>query len=472
MNWNNSNFFSDTSCGQRTLKLKVKMRSIYRFKLPLFLLGFLLYSTSCEVLDQSPQQDITPDLAFQSEKSARAALIGLYNGLQSGDYYGAYFQYTADNYADVSIYLGFFTGYNEVDDKNIPSSNLNVELIWLQAYETINVANEIIDNVPLIEENGFEQAEKDEIIGAAKCVRALCYLDLLTHYGEHWDQSSTFGLPLITKSTGGDFANVEFVPRNTVSETYDFILADLLDAEKVLPDSDDRTVASLGLTQALLARTYLFKGEYANAISKATAVIDNSNYALIDSYLDIFSNDQSGESIFELVYNSLDPSSLALYTIRRDEVRPDPELVASFETGDTRASLIAPVDGFVGDRFIKAEDFSNDENPAYIVRMAEMYLARAEAKFLSGDAEGALADLNAVRTRAGLSAHTNPDDFVNKLLDEIRWEFFAEGQRFRALVRLGKAEEVLGLQAFQRAYPIPFRELNIEGNQMEQNPGY
>lgn len=448
------------------------MNTISKYKLPLFLVGLLLFATSCDVLDQSPQQDITPDLAFQSEKAARAALVGLYNGLQSGDYYGAYFQYTADNYADVSIYLGFFTGFNEVDDKNIPSSNLNVELIWLQAFETINIANEIIDNVPLIEDSGFDQAEKDEIIAAAKCIRALCYLDLLTHYGEHWDESSTFGIPLITKSTGGDFANVEFVPRNTVAETYDFILNDLLDAEKSLPDSDDRTVASLGLAQALLARTYLFKGDYSNAITKSTAVIDNSNYALIDDYLDIFSSDLSGESIFELVYNSLDPSNLALFTIRRDEVRPDPALVASFEDGDVRASLIAPVDGFVGDRFIKAEDFSNDENPAYIVRMAEMYLARAEAKFLNGDPDGGLDDLNAVRTRAGLAAHTSSDDFINKLADEIRWEFYAEGQRFRSLVRLDKAEEVLGLQSFQRIYPIPFRELNIEGNQMAQNPGY
>ncbi len=448
------------------------MSTIIKYKLHLFLVGFLFYSTSCEVLDQSPQQDITPDLAFQSEKSARAALVGLYNGLQSGDYYGAYFQYTSDNYADVSIYLGFFTGFNEVDDKNIPSSNLNIELIWLQAYETINIANEIIDNVPLIEDSGFDQAEKDEIIAAAKCIRALCYLDLLTHFGEHWDDSSSFGLPLITKSTGGDFANVEFVARNTVAETYDLILADLTEAEKSLPDSDDRTVASLGLAQALLARTYLFKGDYTNAITKATAVIDNANYALIDNYLDIFASDLSGESIFELVYNSLDPSSLALYTIRRDEVRPDPALITSFEEGDVRASLIAPVDGFVGDRFIKAEDFANDENPAYIIRMAEMFLTRAEAKFLNGDAAGALEDLNAVRTRAGLAAHDSSEDFVNKLLDEIRWEFFAEGQRFRSLVRLGKAEEVLGLQAFQRIYPIPFRELNIEGNQLAQNPGY
>lgn len=448
------------------------MRSIYKLRLPLLLLGGLLFATSCEVLDQSPQQDITPDLAFASEKAARAALVGLYNGLQSGDYYGAYFQYTADNYADISIYLGFFTGYNEVDDKSIPSSNLNVELIWLQAYETINIANEIIDNVPLIEENGFDQAEKDQIIAAAKCIRALCYLDLLTHYGEHWDESSTFGLPLITTSTGGDFANVEFVARNSVAETYNFIITDLLDAEKSLPDSDDRTVASLGLAQALLARTYLFQGDYANAVTKASAVIDNGNYTLLDSYTDIFTTDLSGESIFELVYNSLDPSSLALYTIRRDEVRPDPELIASFEAEDSRASLIAPVDGFVGDRFIKAEDFSNDENPAYIIRMAEMYLLRAEAKFNTGDTDGALADLNAVRTRAGLPGHANTDDFINKLADEIRWEFYAEGQRFRSLVRLGLAQQVLGLQDFQRIYPIPFRELNIDGNQMAQNPGY
>ena len=245
------------------------------------------------------------------------------------------------------------------------------------------------------------------------------------------------------------------------------------DSDQWLEDgSYDRTRMSLGAVQALLSRVYLFQGNYAAAADYASRVIDNPNYGLNPSATDIFTSDLTEESIFELVYNTMDPSSLALWTIRRDEVRPEEELVASFAEGDTRRELISEIEGFNGVRFVKAEDFSNDENPAYILRMAEMYLNRAEARFQTGDTAGALEDLNAVRTRAGLPAHESSDDFINKLLDEIRWEFFGEGHRFPALVRLGKAEEVLGIEAFRKIYPIPFREVNAEGNQLTQNPGY
>ncbi len=432
----------------------------------------LLFS-SCDVLDQQPQDAVTPDLAFIDGKSARAALVGLYSSLQPEAYYGAYFQYTNDNFADITTFLGFYVGFQEVDSKNIPSTNDNIQQVWLGIYAAINGANEIIDGVPGVPDENFSPEERAEIIAQAKAIRALAYLDLLTHWGEHWDTGSEFGLPLATTSTGSNYANVVFLERSSVAATYDLIEGDLEDALAVLEDSGDNTRVNRAFVQGLLARTFLHKKDYAQAISYATQVIDNSNFELNPSYEDIFANDLTGESIFELVYNSLDQSNLALYTIRRDEVRPDPALIASFEPGDERRNLIAPVPGFVGERLIKSEDFSANANPAYIMRMAEMYLIRAEAKFLSGsDVAGALADLNAVRTRSGLPPHADASNFVDKLLNEIRWEFFGEGHRMRALARLNKAEEVLGIEAFRRIYPIPFRELNIKGNKLVQNPGY
>ncbi len=442
-------------------------------KLKYIIAGIGLLFASCDVLDQQPQDAVTPDLAFIDGKSARAALVGLYASLQPESYYGAYFQYTNDNFADITTYLGFYVGFQEVDSKNIPSTNDNIQQVWLGIYAAINVANEIIDGVPGVPDENFSQEERAEIIAQAKAIRALAYLDLLTHWGEHWDAGSAFGLPLVTKSTGSNFANVEFVERSSVAATYDLIVADLQDALAVLEDSGDNTRVTKAFVQGLLARTFLHRKDYAQATNYASQVIDNENFGLNPSSEDIFVSDLTSESIFELVYNSLDQSNLALYTIRRDEVRPDPALIASFEPGDQRRKLIAPVTGFVGERLIKAEDFSSNANPAYIMRMAEMYLIRAEAKFLSGsDAAGALADLNAVRTRAGLSPHADGSNFVNKLLNEIRWEFFGEGHRMRALARLNKAEEVLGIQSFRKIYPIPFRELNIKGNKLVQNPGY
>jgi len=428
--------------------------------------------SSCSVLDHDPQDSIVPEQAFDSEASVRSAVIGLYHQMQSHDYYGASFQYAADNYADISTYAGFYTEFKEADERVLPITNALVENIWLGVYRVINIANEIIDGVPGVADAGFTDEEKAEIIAEAKCIRALGYLDLLVHYGEHWDLSSEYGLPLTTKSTNSDYANIDLLSRSSVQETYNLILNDLESAETGLPDSDNRAVATKALAQSLLARTHLHMKDYTTAISYATLVVENTNYSLNPSFSDVFQSELTSESVFELVSTSLDQSDLALYTIIRDEVLPDEELKESFSDGDSRRGLIGPVEGKPNERFLKAEDFSSHANPAYVMRVSELYLFSAEAKHFSGDDAGALEDLNIVRTRAGLEPYDDSDDFLNKYMDENRWELFAEGKRFATLTRIGKAQEILGIEDFRRIYPVPFREFTIEGNQLEQNPGY
>ncbi|MEM6318691.1 MAG: RagB/SusD family nutrient uptake outer membrane protein [Bacteroidota bacterium] len=427
---------------------------------------------ACDVLDQDSVLQVSPEQAFTSESLARSAVNGIYDAMQEADYYGGRFQYSSDNVADVGFYAGFTVPFQELDNKIIPATNGNVANIWQAIFASINVANEVIAGVPLVEEEGFTEEERSSLLAEARALRALFNMDLLLYFGEHWDPSSSFGIPLVSTTNGGDFTRIENPSRSSVADSYQFILDDLNFAEGVLADSDDRTRVSLGMVQALLSRVYIYRGDYANAEAYATAVIDNPNYNLAADPTDIYFSDLTEESIFELVYNTLDPSSLALWTIRRDEVRPEEGLLASFEEGDLRRSLIREIDGFNGERFFKAEDFANDANPAYILRVAEMYINRAEARFLTGNVDGALEDLNAVRTRAGLPAHESADDFVNKHLNEVRWEFFGEGHRLPVLARLGQAASVLDIDPFRQIYPIPFNELNVEGNQLVQNPGY
>ncbi len=432
----------------------------------------LLLSTACNVLEQEPLDSITPDLAFEDGNAAEAAMNGLYSQLQDADYYGAYFQYIAENYSDVATYLGFFIAFRDADMGVIPSTNNGIEVIWLGAYRAINVANEIIAAVPEIEDESLSAERQAEMVAQARCIRGMAYLDLLTYFGEHWDEGSPYGLPLVTQSTGSDFANIELIPRSSVAETYAFIIADLQAAEAALPDSDDRGYVSKGLATGLLARTYLYQGEYALAEAKATELIDHPNYTLNPDYLDIFQSDLTSESVFELIFTAQDPSDLALFTLLRDEVRPDPDFVASFQDGDVRRQLIGPIEGEDRDRFLKAEDVATDANPAYVMRIAELYLIRAEARYRLGQPEGALDDINVIRKRAGLAAHNSTANLKQKLLDEWGWEFYQEGQRFRALVRLDEIGNVLDMEAFRAIYPIPFRELTIEGTLIEQNPGY
>ena len=442
------------------------------FNIRFFLAISILFIFSCNVLEHDPQDAIVPDQAFNSEASVRSAVVGLYHQLQSDDYYGASVQYASGNYTDISTYAGFNIEYQEAGEGILPPTNLLVEKIWLGAYRVINGANEIIGGVPGVVDNSFTEEERIIIIAEAKCLRALGYLDLLVHFGEHWDLSSIYGLPLVTQSTNSDYANVNMLARSSVQETYDFILNDLESAETGLPDSDNRAVATRALAQSLLTKTYVHMNDYVSAITYATQVINNVNYSLNPSFSDIFQSDLTSESIFELVFSSLDISNLALWTIIRDEVLPEETLIASFIDGDQRRGLIGNVEGKPYERLLKAEDFSNHANPAYIMRIAELYFFRAEAKHFSGDPDGAIDDLNTVRTRAGLEPYDDSSNFLEKYINENRWEFFGEGKRLYTLTRINKAGEVLGIEDFRRIYPIPAREFTIDGSQLVQNPGY
>lgn len=111
------------------------------------------------------------------------------------------------------------------------------------------------------------------------------------------------------------------------------------------------------------------------------------------------------------------------------------------------------------------------DNPAYIIRIAELYLIAAEAKGLAG---GGLSELNALRTNRGLGAATANSEaaFQQLVADERLAELNFEGDRFFDLARTGKISDVLGVDQEKGVFPIPQRELIASKNQVKQNPGF
>ncbi len=440
--------------------------------------AFSCFALSCDVLEQEPQASITPEVIFASEQGADAAVVGLYSFLQKDENYGELIPFAMDQYADVSTYAGFFEYYLDLDRNVVPATNTAVAELFRGGYATINLANIIISEVPNVDDAGYTEEERAEDIASAKTFRALAYFDLLRHFGEYWDSSSQFGMPLFTQSTGGDLANVAFAERASVDAIYQQILTDLTEAEADLPDSSDKTFVSQGFVQGLLARVYLYQKDYANAITRATQVIDNPNYELLPNYADVFSTGGNSEDIFKLLFNTQDPSSLSTFTISREEVLPDPALIAALEEdpNDTRQELLGQGPTGTQIRILKYPDGAGNSDPALVMRLAEIYFIRAEATALSGGSlDDALADINIIRERAGLdpvAAVANQDELIDLLLSEKYKEMFLEGHRFFDLVRLDRYDDVLGIEAFRRILPLPQRELDIDGNLMVQNPGY
>jgi len=336
----------------------------------------------------------------------------------------------------------------------------------------INAANAIIEAVPDLTD--ISQSDKDRILGSAYFIRGLAYFDLLRLYGEFYNTSSQFGVPVKLEPS----LDAEEVERSSVAAVYAQIESDLNTAIANLGNTGNKFLASRGAAQALLARVFLYQNNYQQAADLATTVINNSNYSLTENYNDIYLNEGSPESIFEVEFIQLeDPNAWASEMY----VTP-PEVTVSGEMEDfilfepERDALFDEVNGFF--RCIKYGTTRDDTGGNTIVlRISEMYLIRAEALGRLGEPADALDDINIITERAGFGPYEEEDlqtqsDLTDLLLTERRAEFAFEGHYWFDLVRYDEMEEVLGLESFRRIMPIPQRELNISSGILVQNPGY
>jgi hypothetical protein len=247
-----------------------------------------------------------------------------------------------------------------------------------------------------------------------------------------------------------------------------------------------------GLTKsginALLSRVYLYKGDKTKAALFATEVINSGDFALVDAvnYGTIFSKRLTSESIFELKFDAQNRSAYNGLTYGRDSaIRSEVNYVADISldqffqtrTGDVRAALLDFVNNnttiLPSGRTQKYRGEESRDNSAYMIRFAEMYLIRAEAK---GKTDG-LADLNLIRTQRGLTALTAADvptdsTYQKVVLDENQAEFNFEGHRYFDLARTRQLNAETGIDNFRSIMPIPGREMIASKGGIVQNPGY
>jgi hypothetical protein len=313
----------------------------------------------------------------------------------------------------------------------------------------------------------------------------MAHFDLLRYFGYHWDGASKFGVPVVkTVQSVEDVA-----PRSSVSETYTFIISEL-EAALQLTNTDDRSVqyVNTATIHALLARVYLYQKDMGKAADHATAVIEDGAFSLLsaDEFPTVYSSRRTSESVFELAFDNQNRSDYNSLTYSRsDALRTElfflasPSLAEFFSDrpGDVRAALqdynlanndeSITSDGSGRTQKYRGED--SKDNPAYLLRLAEMYLIRAEAEGLTNG----LSDLNLLRVARGLgdAAPATGEEFAQAIMDERRAELNFEGHQFFDLARLGKAADVLG-DDFRGALPIPLREITATGGVIEQNPGY
>ena len=427
---------------------------------------------SCDVLEVEPKSSIDATTAFKNKEDIDKGILGAYSYFQSLRYYGRSDVIFPDLAADnLSHPVGATASeYREIANNNILPENGSVSGIWYIMYGGINVANNVIAKVPGIE--NMTESEKNSALGELYFIRALNHFNLMNYFGP---------IPIKTTPTVG-VGNLD-IARAPVDQVYAQIINDLLFAAEHLPASSIKIRTSKYAAKALLARVYLYQENYDQAVTMATDVINNGGYTLLGNYADVFAADQSAESIFEIYFSQTERNRIAEYNFPtslngRREVEPSADLLAAYETGDSRYGASIAFAG-TSAYAIKYDDLSLGDANFIVLRLADMYLIRAEAETHKSapNTTAIQSDINTIRLRANLTptAETSIAQLQRIIEKERRLEFAFEGQRWFDLVRTGRAIAVLPNvnSSNQTLFPIPSEELQTNNDPgMTQNPGY
>ncbi|MCG8321570.1 MAG: RagB/SusD family nutrient uptake outer membrane protein [Cytophagales bacterium] len=450
------------------------------------LIGISFLLPSCEdfVDIDPPITEIVSEDVFDNDAIATAAISGIYTEMFRAQAFTHTLTLNNGRAADEFINFSSDVSFQAFFDNGLDPMNPNLETYWNEFYGYIHSANAIIEG--LANSTGVTIEIKEQLEGEAKFIRALCHFYLVNLWGD---------VPLITTT---DFQTNSRVSRTASAQVYEQIIQDLIEAQNLLAEDysfsgGQRGRPNKSAASALLSRVYLYVGDWQNAEESASEVIINSNYNLASDLNEVFLLNSS-ETIWQLwsVFsgggiNTFD-GELLIFSATPTNVALRDDLLNSFETGDERGanwvgSFSDGTDTWYYPFKYKVQD-GNQGVPITealsMLRLAEQFLIRAEARAQQGNVTGSQDDLNMIRNRAGLTNTTSNDQtsLLAAIEQERRVELFAENShRWLDLKRTGRTDAVLGVvkpnwQNTDVLYPLPRADFDKNSNLRPQNPGY
>jgi hypothetical protein len=449
------------------------------------LLALLLFSACDDFVQVGvPDSELSGPTVFANTATAEAALVNIYaklrNGvLLSGDANGL--SVLLGNAADeLTCYSNTGEPEESFFQNNLLSTNAAVKSLWSDSYNLVYDANAVIEGVA--QSIGIPQQDKDRLQGEALFLRCCLHFYLSNLYG---------AVPYVTST---DYKTNSTIGKLSTEEMETALISDLQTAISLLPEDyrgEGRARANRSVAKALLARVYLYAGQYAAAASEASEVINTTElYSFSDDLTTVFLAD-SGGTIWQLRPSSAGANTLEAQSFIFASGPPpnramSPELLGAFETGDLRktAWIGSVTDGvdtwYYPYKYKQLENTGSSVEYSIVFRIEEMYFIRAESLAQTGDLDGARADLDKIRLRAGLPDTTaaTPAGLVQAILNERRVELFTEhGQRWFDLKRSAQASVVLGAvkpgwDDTDVLLPLPDSELLLNPSLLPQNPGY
>lgn len=461
----------------------------------------MLTITACEKrLDIVPLQSLPPEQGLKSESDLSGLLIGAYDGLQSTSSYGGDIQLMADLWANRAYvrFRGTFAGLLEIASITTTSNvilkdNAWAASLWGNAYRTINTCNLVLENLNLVTSS---DTKKSRIEAEALFIRGSLYFELARLYGKPWgdgNNATNLSVPLVTKSTPSQVSGLKdenYPARASVAAVYAQAIADLQKAALQLPSSNLH-YATKAAAWGQLSRIALMQGDYATARDMANSAIqdfEGRGIGLASTFRDLwfnyinFGGVAPREYVFYMRVTTQDGANgLNTYygqtvsSIPGTAGRGDLDIQAAWVN---RHSLFDTRRGFFTQTTRRLTNKHLDRfGHVPVIRLAEMYLTRAEANSRLGTVTGATpaADLKKIRDRVGLPEIASPT--LNDILLERDLELAFEGHYLHDRKRL---RESMPGSSFTNGpawnsprlvMPIPQREMDVNKN-LIQNEGY
>ncbi|MBV9962159.1 MAG: RagB/SusD family nutrient uptake outer membrane protein [Parafilimonas sp.] len=442
----------------------------------------ILFFSCNKKLDVSPSDSVPEGSVFADNASIQKALIGAYD-VMTGDYLlnGDLQLYSEMLGAgDELRWDGTYDQPNQIYNKSILVNNDWIASTWQHAYNAINICNNIIASIGNVDEK-----DRDRVKGEALFIRGEMYFELVTYFSQPYSAGNTttnLGVQLVTAPTLGGVNNSDFVPRSTVEQTFDLIVSDLAQAASLLPEDynpnkEKNIHANKFCAEAVLSRVYLQMGDYEKARDEANDIIENGGYSLTSSYAAEFNNDNNTtEDIFDVQVSEQDAGndlflfwSITKYGARSGDVAVLQPQVDLYEAGDARGNFF-----YQGNGELRTEKWQLNFKNIPLIRLAEMYLTRAECNFRLGTTVGAtpFEDIQTIRSRAGLNTDPSYVTLDNIILERHR-ELVDEGLHIQDIKRLMQSTDGHSFDANELVFPIPINEINAVGADiLKQNPGY
>jgi starch-binding outer membrane protein, SusD/RagB family len=459
------------------------------------LFSFVLFSLGCKKFIEvnSPSTSVNGKNVYVDDANAIAAVTGIYAKLSSSNFslnLSIYPELSADNYSLYTLENDNFTLYYQ---NSLTANYRQTTEFWSSLYNYIYLSNAAITG--LTSSSGLTPIIKKQLLGETHFLRAFFYFYLYNLYGS---------VPLALST---DFENNNHLSRSDSVDVYKQILSDLNIADTMLGDkyldaslvntTNERVRPNRYAAKALMSRVYLYIKDYEAAEACSSILIDTANlYTSQITIGEVFLKNSS-ETIWSLqpVRFEVNTDEAAFYTPVGSElngVKPvyiSSGLKAAYEANDLRKNMWIDSISFNGEYYSYPAKYKTlpgttdlNEYPV-VLRLAEQYLVRAEARAALSDVSGSQNDINIIRRRAGLPdiAANTINDLFTAVIAERRVELFSEwGNRWFDLKRTGLINSVMGSASqlkggvwdkYKSLFPIPSTEIIANGH-LNQNVGY